>query len=212
MRFFRASILTVALCALPAGAAVPSVLAGNTLGTGKDVLHFQAGWPGISATLLHGLNERADVGGRFSFNYGYEGLTTVVPGLKLQGIVRIELVDKPRYNLGLRFEPGLFVYFDNNRFGDDIAAGMTIPAALALGIPVKPDIMFNFGFEIPFFFVFNYSQFVVPILFGAGLEYQLDNNLSLTFNTRFGPAIIATNGGSDARFAFQTLIGLAFKL
>ncbi len=212
MRMLGVTIVALGLLTMPAAAAVPSVLAGNTVGSGQDVLHVQAGWPGISATLLHGLNERADVGGRFSFNYGYEGLTAVVPGFKLQGIVRIEIVDKPRYNLGLRFEPGFFVYFDNNRFGDDVTGGMTIPAALALGIPVHPHVMLNFGFEVPFFFVFNYSQFVIPILFGAGVEYQLDQNLSLTFNTRFGPAIIASNAGSGSDFAFQTLIGLAFKL
>jgi len=187
------------------------VLAGNAIGAGNDVAHVQLGWPGLSGTLLHGLTDKADVGGRFSFNYGYEGITEVTPGFKLQGVLRLELMDTPRYNLGLRFDPGFLLYFDN-MFPDDIMFGLTIPVALTFGLPINRQVMLNFGMDVPFFFAVNFEQFVVPILFGGGVEYQLDENMAITFNTRFGPAIVAADRGSDSDFAFQMLFGLAFKL
>lgn len=206
-----ASVMLGVLGAAPASAAVPSVLAGNTIGSGNDVVHVQMGWPGLSATLLHGLSDVADLGGRFTFNYGYEGITEIVPGFKIQGVLRLELVDTPRYNLGFTFDPGLMLYFDNG-FPDDIMFGFTLPVALTFGLPINDKVMLNFGMNVPFFFAVNFEQFVVPILFGGGVEYQIDDKMAFTFNTRFGPAIFAYDFGSNSRFAFQTLFGLAFKL
>src|ERR1700716_3660471 len=74
-----------------------SVLSGRTVGTDQNVIHGQVGWPGISATLLHGVSRQVDIGGAFAFNYGVEGSTYVYPELTLRGVGRLNLVDTPKY-------------------------------------------------------------------------------------------------------------------
>src|SRR5215218_989355 len=54
-----------------------SVLSGKTVGQGNNVFFGQVGWPGISASLLHGGTDRFDIGGRFAFNWGVERLVEV---------------------------------------------------------------------------------------------------------------------------------------
>ena len=63
-----------------------------------------------------------DLGGRFTFNYGEEGLVTqVVPGIRLQGVARLTFFDNGGLNFGMQFEPGAVVYFTS--FARWIAAG-----------------------------------------------------------------------------------------
>src|SRR5260370_6189744 len=47
-----------------------SVLTGETVGNNATAVHVQGGWPGISATLLHGYTPTVDFGGIFTFYYG----------------------------------------------------------------------------------------------------------------------------------------------
>lgn len=205
-----------------------SVLTARTQGKNENSLHVQAGWPGVSATLIHGMSPRLDVGGIFSFNYGLEGdINDVEPGIKLQGLTRIKLSDTGRFNLGLTFAPGPLLYFGHSR----TLLGIILPAGLVLGIPVNPSVNISLGADIPFwFYVTQGGGAAIPILFGGGVEYFIDRNTAVTFNTRMGPMIFT--GGSrtfctatylgwgcyDAsvpsfsNFALQTSIGLAVKL
>jgi len=194
-----------------------SVLSGKTVGNGNTVLHAQLGWPGISVGLLHGLRSNLDLGGRFSFNYGYEGVTFgVIPGLKLQGLLRVNFVERGRFNFGLEVAPGPMFYFQNNGY---TRVGLAIPAALQFGVAVSSAVMINFGFELPMFVQFSPNNpfitgayntgLYVPILFGGGLEYFLDRSLALTFNMRMGPTI---HPAGFARFTLYSLFGLAFRL
>ena len=67
----------------------------------------QLGWPGISLGLLHGATPRLDLGGKFTFNYGQEGMVEIVePGIKLQAWVRLMLARTPQATLALVFQPG----------------------------------------------------------------------------------------------------------
>jgi hypothetical protein len=52
---------------------------------------------------------------------------------------------------------------------------------------------------------------MLPIEPGFGVEYKVDTNLSITFDSRFGPAIIIYSGGAHAEFAFRVLVGVAYK-
>src|SRR3954469_6981081 len=88
-----------------------SAFGGNPLPQGTSLLHAQFGWPGISATFLTGATPKGSFGGRFTFNYGQEGLVTGINlGLKFQGLVRLGLLDNGRVNLGLELAPGLALY------------------------------------------------------------------------------------------------------
>jgi hypothetical protein len=191
-----------------------SVLSGQTMGQGGTAFVGQVGWPGISLGLLHGATSKFDIGGKFTFNYGREGIvTSVVPGLKLQAWVRLMLLQSARVNVGLSFAPGPFFYFYNN--GTDV--GLALPIALTVGIPVGSAVMLNVGMDIPFYVIFGTGGGpVFPILFGGGLEYFIDRNLAVNFNVRMGPSIFPNDGfiryrGSQAHFTMEALFGLAYK-
>jgi hypothetical protein len=189
-----------------------SVLTGKTVGTSNNVLHFQAGWPGISATLAHGMSSKLDLGGIFTFNYGFEGDVNfaVRPGIKLQGLLRANLYDSGKLNIGINFAPGPLFYFRRGT----TEAGLAVPIGVVFGIPATSALNVDFAFEMPMFVIFPSSllngQLVLPILFGGGIEYFIDHNLAVTFNMRMGPMIFTGDGFTD--FAFQGLMGLAVKL
>lgn len=196
-----------------------TVTTGETVGTNNTVVHFQAGWPGVSATLLHGYTPTVDVGAIFSFNYGYEGDVNVVhPGFKLQGLGKATLIDDPKYNLGVWFAPGVLTYFFGNNCtfgfctGVGTLFGLAFQTGLIFGLPVTNVVNVAFNFDLPMFVTFgDFGSFTIPILFGGGVEYFLEKNMALTFNLRAGPMIFAKSGyGTD--FALQALFGLALKL
>jgi len=176
------------------GGQMTSVLSGKALGSGM-VVHGQAGWPGLSVSLLTAAGGGPlDLGGRFSVVYAYEGITQTagVPGLKLQGVLRLQLLDRGRFNLGLRFSPGVFVAF----FPGDLELGMPLPVDLALGIAVTPKLMVNFGVDVPAFLAFGpYGGLAVPLLLGGGVEFAIDRQLAITVNLRAGPSVPLTGSG-----------------
>ncbi|MFZ5468174.1 MAG: hypothetical protein ACOZIN_01950 [Myxococcota bacterium] len=188
-----------------------SVLSGQTVDQGNTVVHAELGWPGLSASLLHGVTPKLDVGGRFNLNYGYEGrVDTVAPGLKLQGVLRVMLLERDRINLGLEFAPGPFFYFFSaGRGASRTEAGLVMPLALSLGVFASSAILVNVGLELPMYVVFGPSGgFQFPILVGAGAEYYIDQKLALTLNTRMGPTLTTGN----ARFTLEVLFGVAYRL
>lgn len=189
-----------------------SLLSGQTVGQGRTGLLGQVGWPGFSLSVLHGAATRVDVGGRFSFNYGYEGIvTSVIPGLKLQGLLRVGLLDRERASLGLHFMPGPLFYFPG-RF--DTIVGMALPVGLTLGIAAGSAAVVNLGFDLPMFVTFGPGGgLMLPVLMGGGIEYFVDRDLAVTFNTRMGPAIDATRTRYyTANLAFEALVGVAYRL
>ena len=169
-----------------------SVLSGQTLGEGATSFHGQVGWPGLAFSLLHGVAPKVDFGGKLSLLYGYEGITRVdpLPGVKMQGVVKLNLLERGKLNFGLRFSPGLFFYF----FDGYTQPGLTLPIDVVLGIAVAPNLMINVGIDFPIFVAFGeFSGLVVPVLAGGGLEYFLDRNLGITFNVRAGPSALVTD-------------------
>lgn len=175
------------------GGQMTSVLSGKSLGSGM-VVHGQVGWPGLSVSLLAGTGGPLDLGGRFSVVYAYEGITQTagVPGLKLQGVLRLQLLDRGRFNLGLRFSPGVFFAF----FPGDLEIGMPLPVDLALGIAVTPKLMINLGVDVPAFVAFGpYGGLAVPLLLGGGVEFAIDRQLAITVNLRAGPSVPLTGNG-----------------
>jgi hypothetical protein len=185
-----------------------SVLTGKTVGTNENALHFQAGWPGISATLLHGASPTLDLGGIFSFNYGFEGDVRLVwPGFKFQGLVRATLAQSSTFNFGVNFAPGPFFYFHDAT----TTVGVAIPVEFVFGLPSTSAVNVAFAFDVPMFVYFgNGGQLVLPLLFGGGIEYFFERNLAVTFDLRMGPMIFTSGGASD--FAFRALMGIAVKM
>ncbi|MDY7228533.1 hypothetical protein [Hyalangium rubrum] len=189
-----------------------SVLAGDTVGANNTVFSGQLGWPGISLGLLHGANSKLDIGGKFTFNYGQEGLVEVVePGLKLQAWVRLMLAQTSKVSLAVTFQPGPLFYFHDG----DTDVGLALPVALVAGIPVGSALMLNVGLDIPFHVYFGTGGGpVFPLLVGGGMEYFLDRSLAVNFNVRMGPSIFPDSGRrgrSEAYFTLEALFGVAYR-
>jgi hypothetical protein len=185
-----------------------SAMSGETIGTGGAMVWGQAGWPGISADLAWGTSPTLDLGGRFTFNYGEEGITdTGVLGLKFQFTLRTQLLHKPKYDLALRFDPGLLLYFPSNR----TIVGLTFPVGLELGFPISPVVRVNGSFDLPFWITFSPSptQAFIPILFGGGVEYLVEKDLALTARLKMGPTIATYSG--HAYFTLYFLLGVAYR-
>jgi hypothetical protein len=189
-----------------------SVLAGETVGAGNNAFVGQIGWPGISLGVLHGATPKFDIGGKFSFNYGQEGIVQIVePGIKLQAWVRLKLLDTPQASLAVTFQPGPLFYFDDG----DTDVGLALPVAVAVGIPVGSAVMLNVGLDIPFHVYFGTGGGpVFPLLVGGGLEYFIDRSLALNANVRMGPTIFPDAGPRlrrDAYFTLEALFGVGWR-
>ena len=166
-----------------------SAMSGQTLGTGAGMVWGQFGWPGISADLAYGVSPTVDLGGRFTFNYGEEGITdTGVLGLKFQFTLRAQLVKKPKFDLALRFDPGLLLYFPNNT----TVTGMTFPVGLEFGFPITPVFRAN-GQLRPA--VLDHLQprtrrgLRSPSCSAAGSSTCVQRDLALTARIKMGPTI-----------------------
>jgi hypothetical protein len=209
------------------GNEMTSVLSGKAL-SGATVVHAQFGWPGISATLLTSASENVDIGARFSVLYAYEGITgwSGVPGIKLQGVLRLELLELDRINLGLAFSPGLFSYF----YGGASWVGLTLPIDVSVGFALSPQLMLSVGLNMPIFVAFG-ASLVTPVMLGVGLEYALDRSLALTASLRAGPTPYGWDygwgwgqcydpfydeyygcGGGYYYYTAEAMIGLTYRL
>jgi hypothetical protein len=187
-----------------------STLAGKTLGSGSTALIGHFGWPGLSFGVLHGTSPVVDVGAQLVLNYGMEGIVTqVIPGIKVQGLLRVRLFDRGRFNAGLKFAPGPFFYFGGGGF---TVTGITLPISGVLGISVGSAVMLNLGMDVPLYVTFGtFGGLTLPVLAGVGAEYFIDRRLAVSFNTRMGPSI-RTGIFQRADFAFEAVIGIAYKL
>ncbi len=208
-RWGGATLLTVLLVGASARAEGWSAQAGQTIGTGGGLFWAQFGWPGISADLAYGVDQTLDLGGRFTFNYGEEGITdTGVLGLKFQFTIRKQLLAKQKFDLALRFDPGLLLYFPDNQ----TVVGMTFPVGLEGGFRIDPKLRASATFDLPFWVTFNAgSRFFVPILFGGGVEYLLQHDLAVTFRLKMGPTIGTGNYTRNTFFTLYLLFGLAYR-
>lgn len=202
--------LLVGLLATHARAQDWSAMSGQTLGNGAGMIWGQFGWPGISADLAYGVSPTLDLGGRFTFNYGEEGITdTGVLGLKFQFTLRGQLVRKPKFDMALRFDPGLLLYFPSNT----TVVGMTFPLGLEFGFPITPVFRANASFDLPFWITFSPSPVVgyIPILFGGGVEYLVQRDLALTARLKMGPTIVTRSLTRNAFFTLYFLFGIAYR-
>ncbi|MEW6433585.1 MAG: hypothetical protein AB1730_18925 [Myxococcota bacterium] len=185
-----------------------SAVGAKTVGSGANVLQFEAGWPGLSASYLRGAAPRFSVGARFGFVYGVEGLVrrALAPGLKLQLLARLTLLDQGRISLGLSFEPGPLFHFYNI----GTLAGFSLPVGFRLGIAASSALQLAVLLELPFWIQFgSLSSFNIPVLTGIGVEYFIQSELAVYVRIRMGPTIFSR--GVPAEFTFDGAFGVAWR-
>jgi opacity protein-like surface antigen len=181
----------------------------RTVGTGRSVVTAEAGWPGIAAQYLYGLDAATDIGGRVAFNYGFVNTTIGQVGVDLQVPVRRFLTTSGAFDIEAHASPGLTFYGNH---GEPIF-GIGGPIGLLAAYHVDPRFTVDVAGEVPILLsLSNPTGLFFGPLVGAGAEYQLEKNLSLTAKVRVGPEFAVGSGGSGSQFAFQTIAGVAYAL
>ena len=105
--------------------------------SGREV-NVEAGYPGVFAEYVGTLQPTFELGGRFTFNYGYEGdIQKYAPGIKLQAILVFILPPLGPFTPSVRVEPGLYTYFFSQPGTTPLRSGPG-PGPLALTAPGVP--------------------------------------------------------------------------
>lgn len=186
-----------------------SAVGPKTIGPGGNVLEGSVGWPGLSVSYLRGIAPKFNLGGRFGFVYGVEGLvrTNVAPGIKLQLLTKFTLLDQGKISLGVTFDPGPVFHFYGN-LGTLVA--FTLPVGFRLGIAASSALQLAILFDLPFWISFGTgSSFNMPILTGVGVEYFLQSDLLLFLRVRMGPTIFFRGG--VAEFTLDSVVGVGWR-
>jgi hypothetical protein len=202
-----ASAQTLSLGNSAAGPSHWSVETGETVSPGRDALKFDLGWPGLGVTYLHGVNDRTDFGVHFELLYGFEQTSVSHFGLGFGVPLRLIVNRHERITVEVHVEPGMRVYPDTNT-----AFFLRAPFGGTLGVQITPELRLaakadlDFAIQIP-----NTAYLEIGPEFGFAVEYAVDKNLNIAFNTLFGPQFISVSG-ADARFAFITQVAVGYRL
>jgi hypothetical protein len=204
-----AAMLMAALpaAAAPATAGAPghwSVQTAETVSPDRDAIAFEAGWPGVSFSYLHGTSDRSDIAVKFDLLFGFENTTDSVFGAGLDVPLRLVVNRSGRVTLGVQIEPGLRVYTQNGT-----SNFMTrFPVGGVLGLQATPEL--RLGASAGLTMAVNWTQtafFEVGPQFGFAAEYAAERNLLVGFDFKFGPQFYSVGGNSDFAFTAQAVIG-----
>jgi len=184
-----------------------SLLGGETVGTGVNVVSGEFGWPSVTFGITHGLSRETDVGAKFDLLFGVEGATEASQfGIGFRVPYRMVALRSDRLSVLLHVDPGikLFTY-------SPALFGIAFPVGAIVGYAVNRDITAAFGVDV------NMTLYVTPSpvsfwispMFGPAVEFHVDPRLAVGINTRFGPVLPSTGGSS---FGFVTQLMLAYRM
>jgi hypothetical protein len=191
-----------------------SLLGGETVPAGTNVLYAAAGWPDFTFGYTHGMSSTFDLGLRFSLLYGVEYTTNTEFGMALAVPLRFHLLRQANMSMLFHVDPGLRLYTT-----DPVVFGFQFPLGVALGFSVAPDVRLGLGldFHAALFVTGRRTQFFFGPLVGPFLEYHLDR-LAVGIDTRFGPVVDAYSagdflqGGTTTEFGFRAQAVFAYRL
>ena len=187
-----------------------SLLGGTTVPTGTDVVSGEFGWPSATVGFTHGTSPTSDVGFKFDLLFGFENTSNSQFGIGFRVPFRFMIHRRDRLSVLAHVDPGIKIYTFNPAF-----FGFQWPIGLTVGYAASPELNVAFGFELPMTLEVagpgsSPVQMFLGPMFGPALEYHLDRQLTVGFNTRFG-SIFSTKGGGG-QFAFVTQMLLAYRL
>ena len=187
-----------------------SLLGGTTVPSGTDVVSGEFGWPSATFGFTHGTGPSTDIGFKFDLIYGYENTTTSQFGIGFRVPLRFMVHRRDRISVLAHVDPGIKIYTTTPAI-----FGFQWPIGLTVGYAASPEFNAAFGVELPMTLIVTGPgpspvQLVLGPMFGPALEYHVDRQLTVGFNTRFGP-IFSTKGGG-ATFGFITQMLLAYRL
>jgi len=183
-----------------------SLLGGETVGNGVDVVSGEFGWPGISFGFTHGTSRDTDIGARFDLLFGFEEISNASQfGIGFRVPLRLTALRRDRISVLVHVDPGLKIYTTS-----PAAFGLQFPVGATLGYAATRDLTVAFGVDMPMLLQLSGPgsvQFIFAPTFGPAVEYHVDPRLAVGVNTRFGPVISSRGGGSEFGFVTQLLLG-----
>jgi hypothetical protein len=184
-----------------------STVTGETVSTDRDALKFDLGWPGLGVTYLHGVNDRTDFGVHFELLYGFEQTSNSKFGLGFGVPYRLIVNRRERVTVEVHIEPGMRVYP-----GDALTTGtdffIRAPFGGTIGLQVTPELRLAAGADLNFAIQIPKTAYLeIGPMFGFAVEYAVDRNLEVGFNTRFGPQFYSFGGSADFAFITQVVVG-----
>jgi hypothetical protein len=184
-----------------------SLLGGTTVPAGSDVVSGEFGWPSASFGFTHGTGPASDVGFKFDLIYGFESTTISQFGIGFRVPLRFMVHRRDRISVLAHVDPGIKIYTTTPAL-----FGFQWPIGLTVGYAATPEFNVAFGFELPMTLVVTPSpvQMLLGPMFGPAFEYHVDRQLTVGFNTRFGPIFSTQGGGGE--FGFVTQMLLAYRL
>jgi len=184
-----------------------SLLGGTTVPAGTDVVSGEFGWPSATFGFTHGLSGTTDIGFKFDLIFGFEDTTTSQFGIGFRVPLRLMLHRRDKISVLAHVDPGVKIYTTSPAI-----FGFQWPVGLTVGYAARPELDIAFGIELPMTLVVTPSpvQMLLGPMFGPALEYHVDRQLAVGFNTRFGPIFSTAGGGGQ--FGFITQMMLAYRL
>ncbi|MGZ6123732.1 MAG: hypothetical protein ACXWLR_02170 [Myxococcales bacterium] len=184
-----------------------SLLGGETVGAGTNVVSGEFGWPSVSFGYTHGLSRDTDVGLRFDLLFGIEGATEASQfGVGFRVPMRMTAMRRDRFSVLLHFDPGMKIFTTS-----PAEFGLGFPVGAIFGYSATREMVVAFGVDLPMTLYVSPSpvRFLISPMFGPAVEFHVDPRLALGINTRFG-SVINTAGGSAFGFVMQLL--LAYRM
>jgi len=186
-----------------------SLLGGETVGAGVDVVSGEFGWPGISFGFTHGTSRDSDVGARFDLLFGFEEVSSSSQfGIGFRVPFRTTVFRRDRISVLVHIDPGLKLYTTSSA-----AFGFQAPIGATVSYVATRDVVVAFGVDMPLTLLLTpdalRALYLAPT-FGPAVEFHVDPRLTAGLNTRFGPVISTAGGGSQ--FGFVTQLLLAYRM
>ena len=186
-----------------------SLLGGETVGNGVNVVSGEFGWPSVTFGITHGLNRDTDVGAKFDLLFGLDGDTNANQfGIGFRVPYRMVAMRSDRLSVLLHIDPGIKLFTTS-----PATFGFGFPVGAVFGYAAQRDLTIAFGVDLNMSLLVTPSpvRFVISPMFGPAVEFHVDPRLTVGLNTRFGPVIYTNNGGySD--FGFVTQLLLAYRM
>ncbi|MCA1827774.1 MAG: hypothetical protein ABR567_17300 [Myxococcales bacterium] len=192
----------------PGAAGHWSIATGETVSPDRDAISFEMGWPGLTFGYLHGLSDRSDFGFRIALLYAAENTNNSTFGAGADVPLRLVVNRHEKVLIGLHIEPGVRLYTKNNTSN----FFTRFPVGGTLGIQATPDLRISASADLTMAINWSHTAyFEIGPQFGFAAEYNVDRNLLVGLNVKFGPQFYSY-ANSPTDFAFTTEIVVGYRM
>ncbi len=212
-------LLSLIIFFIPVYSYAFSTISGEPLGTSKEAIHFDLGYPDVSFLYDTGYEPDSNLGLKIRLGYGtlsHINRKECINDEHCQADVWIflgaryikELKHKGKLHLALKMEPGFLLVAKEAK-----GAGFMLSPGIVFSIPLKEPVIINFGFNSPFHIYF-YKDGVfagIPVAFTAGSEIKVDTQMNINVQLEAGPSIGIAEG-SDTSVYILFKIGMGIGL